>query len=52
MKEHVLANCPYSNFANFLVALTLIERQVMLVTRVQHDALGVFIFSTPVMHRL
>jgi len=48
----MLADRSYSNFADFLITLTLIEGQIVFISGVQHDTLGMLVFGTPVMHRL
>lgn len=52
MKEHPLSDWSYSHFANFLVTLTLVKSQVVLVTGVQHHPLGAWVFRAPVVHSL
>ncbi|MNE99763.1 hypothetical protein D3C80_1984870 [compost metagenome] len=52
MKEHSFSDWSYSNFTNLLIALPLIERQVVGVAGIEHYALGMRIVGAPIMHGL
>ncbi|MNC40538.1 hypothetical protein D3C75_892540 [compost metagenome] len=52
MEEHVFADRAYRDLANFLIALTLVKGQVVLVAGVQHHTLGTRVVCAPVMHSL
>lgn len=52
MKEHPLSDRSYSYLSNFLITLTLVKSQVVLVTGVQHHPLGTRVLRAPVVHSL
>lgn len=52
VKKYVFPNRSYGNFANFLIALALIKRQIVFISGVEYDTLRVFVFSTPIVNRL
>lgn len=52
VKEDVLADRSYHDFADFLIALPLIELKIARVSSIQHDAFGIFIFRAPVVECL
>lgn len=52
MEKHMLPDWSYSNFADFLVAQSFIEREVTRIPSVQRDALRAFVCGAPIMNGL
>ena len=52
VKKHMFSDRSHSNFADFLVALSLIELQITRIPSVNDDALRVLIHCTPIVDRL
>lgn len=52
MKEHPLSDWTYSYFANLLIPLKFVKRQITRIAGIQHHAMAAWLLGAPVMNSL